>query len=144
MMSALASVIFLFVLDQYIKKWALQKLYHTNIEIIENWFYLELYKNENIAFSLPLPQNILMPMIIVVIGVLLAYYVYSAQKRFGAQEYGLLLIIGGALGNLIDRLNYGAVIDYINFTFWPVFNLADAMISVGVVLIIISMFRQKK
>ncbi|HLF54398.1 MAG TPA: signal peptidase II [Candidatus Nanoarchaeia archaeon] len=46
------------------------------------------------------------------------------------------LVLGGALGNLFDRLFYGAVIDFINFSFWPAFNIADSAISIAVVLLL--------
>ena len=47
------------------------------------------------------------------------------------------LIIGGALSNILDRIIYGSVIDFINFSFWPAFNIADSAITIGVILLII-------
>ena len=58
-------------------------------------------------------------------------------------EIGLLFMIAGAVSNVYDRLQHGFVIDYLNFYFLPVFNIADVMVGIGVIMIIISMFRKK-
>ena len=58
-------------------------------------------------------------------------------------KFGYFLVLSGALSNIIDRLKYGCVIDFINLKFWPVFNLADALIVVGAILILYSYFFQK-
>ncbi|MFH1326077.1 MAG: signal peptidase II [Candidatus Falkowbacteria bacterium] len=144
MIVAISSVIFLFLADQVIKQWALQNLYNKNIVIVKNWFYLELFKNENIAFSLPLPPLIATFLSVIIILALIYYFIKFVKKHFGCQEYALLLIITGALSNLIDRLWHNAVIDYINFTYWPVFNVADIMISVGVALLLILLIKKKE
>ena len=62
------------------------------------------------------------------------YYVFSVVPV--KQFFALSLLLGGILGNLVDRIVYGAVVDWINFHFWPVFNLADAFIVVGVIFMI--------
>ena len=58
------------------------------------------------------------------------------QKEHKELSWPLALIAGGILGNLLDRIIYGAVFDFINFHFWPVFNLADTFIVCGVILAI--------
>ena len=54
------------------------------------------------------------------------------------------LILGGALGNWVDRLQYGAVIDFLDFRIWPVFNIADSAISIGVGIYILSFLKHSK
>ena len=54
------------------------------------------------------------------------------------------LILGGALGNLVDRLLYGAVIDFIDFRFWPAFNIADSAITIAIILILIHEYWPRK
>ncbi len=54
------------------------------------------------------------------------------------------LILGGALGNLVDRILYGAVVDFIDFHFWPAFNIADSAITIAVVLLIVREYVPKK
>ena len=64
-------------------------------------------------------------------------FAYGIQAELG-------LILAGAMGNLIDRLLYGAVIDFIDFHFWPAFNVADAAVSVAVVLLLLREYLPKK
>ena len=135
--------IFLFFIDRFLKIWALTALYNQKITIIKKWFYLDLYKNKNIAFSIPVPDIITIPLIIIILGLLIYWFLKLARKNFGLQEIGLLFIVIGAISNLIDRLHYGYVIDYINLRFWPVFNIADMMISGGVIILIIILFKHK-
>ena len=59
-------------------------------------------------------------------------------------KLGLIFILSGALGNLIDRLCFGYVIDFLDFRIWPVFNLADSAITVGTILIIWQTLIEKK
>ncbi len=143
MMVAISSIIFLFLTDQVIKQWALQSLYNKNIVIIKNWIYLDLFQNKNIAFSLPLPPLIATFLSIIIILAFIYYFIKFTKKYFGRQEYALLLIIMGAISNLIDRLWHNAVVDYINFVYWPVFNIADIMISAGIVILLILLLRKK-
>jgi signal peptidase II len=54
------------------------------------------------------------------------------------------LILGGAIGNLIDRIAYGYVVDFIDFRIWPVFNVADSAITIGAAALIIDSFRERR
>ncbi|MDI7245881.1 MAG: signal peptidase II [Bacillota bacterium] len=66
----------------------------------------------------------------------------GAVRRYGsAFEVGSALVLGGAVGNLIDRVRVGYVIDFIDFRVWPVFNLADAAITAGALLVVYAMVR---
>jgi signal peptidase II len=75
---------------------------------------------------------------------------YHRQLKRGFQsrleQYGLAIVIGAALGNLLDRYLYGRVTDFLEFAFvsFPVFNLADVMIDIGIGLIILSTFKHPK
>jgi signal peptidase II len=142
MTTAFAGVIFLFACDRILKYWALAGLYHTKIDIINNWLSFELFKNEAIAFSIPLPQLVIIPLTIIIIAALVIFLAQRLRCYWGLVEIGCLFIIGGALSNLYDRLQYGFVVDYLNFIWWPVFNLADVMISAGVALILWKIVRR--
>jgi len=135
---------FLFFTDRFLKSWSLINLYNQKITIIKQWLYLDLYKNENIAFSLPLPEIILMPLIILILIILIYYLFQQIREKFGVAEVALIFIIIGAISNLIDRLRYGYVVDYINARFWPVFNIADIMISGGVIVLFFILIKAKK
>lgn len=101
-----------------------------------NFFSEYVHQNHAIAFSLPLPKVLIIPATFLFI-ILLTY--------FGAKEFNLkkplatsafALILGGGLGNLIDRFTLGYVIDFISIWKWPVFNLADVFVTVGVLMIL--------
>lgn len=77
----------------------------------------------------------------VVIGILI-YFI--KQEKNPSQQIAYGIIVAGVLGNLFDRIFFGAVIDWINFHFWPVFNVADSCIFLGIVISIILLFKEKK
>ncbi len=84
-------------------------------------------------------------MVSMVIGFLGYHLLFRAKSKF---EYtALLLIVGGALGNLIDRIRFGAVIDFMDFHVgnwhFPAFNVADAFITIGVMIYLYGLFRKK-
>lgn len=91
-------------------------------------------KNTGAAFSLAIPQIVL-----IVIVVLVLLYVIHMMNRYRLVgkifiSGSLALIVAGGLSNLVDRLIYGGVVDYIKIFVWPIFNIADVMIVVGVLL----------
>ncbi len=107
----------------------------THITLIPNFLELVLRKNTGIAFSLfdDYPQ-----ILTILISIVIAYLIYS-NARQGKINPGLACILGGGVGNLIDRLTRGYVVDFINplFIDFAVFNIADVALNVGVALIII-------
>lgn len=76
-----------------------------------------------------------------IIGVIVVLLIIYFQRQPAARDFwlqtGLALVLGGSLGNLVDRICRGYVIDYLDLTYWPVFNLADMMIDLGVLLIVV-------
>ena len=84
--------------------------------------------------------------IILIVIFYVIYLLYKAQKK--ATMWGLSLIVGGALGNLLDRALYGGVIDFIDLYaynyHWPAFNLADSFIFIGAVIYMIDSFKGTK
>lgn len=128
------------VLDQITKTLALNALDDGPIHLF--WTVnLDLSFNRGVAFSMGTGLTPLITIAaIVLVGGLLAF-ARHASSRFLAFALGLLL--GGALGNLTDRLfrgHEGAVIDFIDLEWWPVFNVADIGVSVGAVLMIVASF----
>ena len=142
----LTGVIFLFVADRFLKQWALAELYNKKVTIIKKLFSLELFKNERIAFGIYLPETIIVmatAIIIFFLVFILVWRLAKLNKPFTAVEIALLLIIIGAASNLYDRLQVGFVVDYLNFVYWPVFNLADAMIGAGAIVIGVRLLKKK-
>jgi signal peptidase II len=136
---AAAAAVFVVAIDQLSKSWALVALRDAPIDLF--WtLRLRLTFNTGAAFSVGTG----FPWLFVVLGVLVlgalgAFIVRSDIPRGAAAALGL--VGGGALGNLFDRVlrgHDGAVVDFIDFQWWPVFNLADASIFIGVLLLLVT------
>lgn len=131
------------VLDQITKFLALKFLDpQGSIPLVQNIFHLSLIKNPGIAFGL---FGRFAPFLTgVVILCLIGLIVLSVQMRHAAfiQRISLVFIIGGAAGNLMDRIFRGYVVDFLDFRVWPVFNLADSFITAGVALFICTSFKR--
>ena len=93
--------------------------------------------NSNIALGIKLPELLFWITWIVIVS-------WIIFKFLNFQFFGLTFILSGALSNVIDRLYFGCVIDFIDLKFWPVFNLADVFITTGVILILLDYFRKSK
>lgn len=124
-------------LDQITKRWAVATLGpepHTrSIGLIGDWFTLVYSRNTGVAFGLfqGMPELFTVTSILITAGAVYAYAFYL-PKHSPWVQVAMGLILGGALGNIADRLRLGYVVDFISVGWWPVFNLADSAISVGV------------
>ncbi len=124
-------------LDQLIKHWVRQSLpLNSSLPVIKPFLYWTHVRNEGAAFGFFQGMNWMLVIfaIIVICGALAYILAHRPQATIVA---ALAMVSGGATGNLIDRLLFGGVIDYIDFNFWPVFNLADIAIVAGSLLIIL-------
>ena len=139
-LSAAAAVVVLVVLaDQLSKWWAVSRLSHGPIHLIGT-LDLELTYNSGSAFSLLQGQDALLVVVAVLIAAALSVMVWRSRSNGRAVILGLIL--GGALGNLADRLfrgTHGEVVDFVALHFWPTFNVADASIVVGCGLLVVSL-----
>lgn len=124
-------------LDQLAKLLASRYIFlnHT-IPLINNIFHLTLIHNKGAAFGIFKNQTLLF-IVISIITIILIYRKLKTKtgSRFGILGFSLTLILAGALGNLIDRIFLGYVVDFLDFRIWPVFNIADSAISIGTVLL---------
>ena len=141
------SIIFLIV-DQITKILVVNSLVPgENIEIIKNIFSIIYTNNTGAAFSILLGKRIFLIVVaVLIIGVLL-YYIKRNKIEKKIDIIALSFIIGGSLGNLIDRIIRGYVIDFIsikigNYNF-PIFNVADILIVIGVFLLLLSSRRRQ-
>ncbi|MBN1444899.1 MAG: signal peptidase II [Candidatus Omnitrophica bacterium] len=109
------------------------------------YFSLTLVKNTGICFGMLSGFNVRIIVIIAsfIIGLMIVLYLYRCPEKSMNTKIALGLIEGGIAGNLIDRIATGAVIDFINFHFWPVFNLADVFIVSGIALVFLQHMRRK-
>ncbi len=108
-----------------------------SIPVINNIFHVTYILNPGAAFGMLANQTVffIIATVAVALGVIIFYF-RSGQKK-GMLPIALGLLLGGALGNLIDRLRYAKVVDFIDFRVWPVFNLADTAIVTGAGLLIL-------
>ncbi len=110
---------------------------HQSNPVIKGFFYLTLVHNRGAAFGIlknQLPLFILTSFLAIIL-IYLNLKNSAGSKKFSAGNLGLGLILAGAVGNLIDRLVLGYVIDFLDFRVWPVFNVADSSITIGAVLL---------
>lgn len=110
------------------------------IPVIKDIFHFTLVHNTGMAFGLFKDHGIVFIIIPVIAIALLVYNIYYyRENEYLSRSYifAFSLIMGGAIGNLIDRIHIGHVIDFLDFRIWPVFNIADSAITVGAVIILI-------
>ncbi|MBW2996199.1 signal peptidase II [Candidatus Woesearchaeota archaeon] len=111
-----------------------------SVPIIQNIFHLTYIQNTGAGFGLfQQSTSLLIWFSIIVIGLIL--YFYDAVPNDKCVQIATALILGGTLGNLIDRINLGYVIDFLDFRIWPAFNIADIAITLGVIRLIIYMIK---
>ncbi len=132
------------VVDQLTKWWAVNELADGPVVLIEDFLQLRLTYNTGASFSLFSNAGPILAIVAFGVVGLIIYILGEAGRRVEAVALGLVL--GGAVGNLIDRLARGdglldgAVVDFIDFSFFATFNVADAAINIGVALLLIAAF----
>jgi signal peptidase II len=140
------------VIDQLTKLYidGSMKLYQS-IPVIDGLFSITYLRNRGAAFSFLSDASWRLPFfliatVIAVIAILVAFKKLRDDQRFAAVS--LTMILAGAVGNLIDRVRMGEVIDFLDVYWkshhWPAFNVADSAICVGVAMLALDMFREEK
>ena len=131
------------IADQLFKFLVLKQIpFKFSIQVIPNIFSLSHIRNYGAAFGvLQNSSQLLLWFSIIVVGVILYIYDKIPDEIFPQILTGLIL--GGTLGNLIDRIRLGYVVDFLNFQIWPAFNVADMAITIGVIGLIIYLIRSE-
>ena len=141
-------LVLLIVIDQVTKTYVLHLDENTNWEktiVIPGFFEFDFIFNTGAAFGFlqnvswgQLFFNILTAVALVLF---VAYYVYACKKGYKWAKFSIVIIIAGTLGNFIDRLYYGKVVDFIALIFgdyhFPIFNIADACMTIGIIMLVI-------
>ncbi len=113
-----------------------------SIPVIRDFLYITYVRNPGAAFGMLPYQTAFFVIITVIVGALIIYYYRTLSDDHKWLRFGLSLQLGGALGNLIDRVSSGYVVDFINFTIWPpVFNIADSAIVIGIGIFLVAFWR---
>ena len=152
MIFGMITALFAFLADQLSKYYVAEHLLENKMGVMyTSFFNMVRAWNTGVSFSLldnygEIGKILLIIFALVIVG-MLCFWLYKEQDR--VIQCALGLIIGGAIGNVVDRVRFGAVFDFLDFHWqdkhWPAFNLADSFICIGAVLIIImSLINRKK
>lgn len=142
------------IVDQLTKYWIATGMERGDqISVIGNFFLITSHRNQGAAFGILQNQRWFFVVITLIVVVAIIWYIQKVKSQPDKLlPVALSLVLGGAIGNFIDRARMGEVVDFLQFNFgsytFPIFNVADSCIVVGVALIIIDalldMSRQKK
>ena len=142
----LAAVAALVGIDQLIKLWAVRVLQPVGVlPLIPHVVELRFVLNPGMAFSLLSGKQLFLILATSAALLLVAYGLFFRSRDKHLQQAALLLVLGGGIGNLIDRVLAGEVVDYINLLFmrFAVFNFADICVCVGVALWVLEIFLEE-
>ncbi|WP_262421901.1 signal peptidase II [Bacillus aquiflavi] len=140
---------FVIILDQW-TKWLIVKTMNLgdNIEIIKDFLYITSHRNKGAAWGILEGQMWFFYVITVIVIIAIIYYIQKTARNHHLFGVSLGLILGGAIGNFIDRVFRQEVVDFINtYIFgydFPVFNIADSALVIGVILFMIYMFLEER
>jgi len=133
-----------FIVDQLTKYWVSSELAIGQawmpLALLENLVVIRHVRNSGAAFGMfPAAGNLFLLVAVLVVLGIIRYYYSRAHTAAPWVRISLGLMLGGALGNMIDRFRFGFVVDFIDLGWWPVFNVADSSIVVGVTMLAIYM-----
>jgi signal peptidase II len=136
------TAVFILILDQS-TKWMIVKsmsLYES-IPVIDRFFYITSHRNPGAAFGILKHQQWLFITVTLFVIAIILYYLWQLKNERPWMSFSFALILGGAVGNLIDRIQTGEVVDFLDFRFgdynFPIFNVADSAIVVGVCILVL-------
>ena len=126
-----------YILDRITKVLVVKNIVQgESVALIPNIFHITLVHNNGTAFGLFKDQNIPLTWLSLVVIIFIISYIWKKrQDTTWSVSLALGLILGGALGNLTDRIRLGYIIDFIDFRIWPVFNIADSAITIGLIIL---------
>ena len=134
----LAVVVVIILLDQLTKAWILQTLgpnEGTSRPLLGAWLSFTYVKNTGVGLFRGIPYFFTITSILISVGAIL-FYRFQLPNNQPWVQYSLGLIVGGAIGNIIDRLRFSYVVDFVHVRWFPgIFNLADSAITIGVIML---------
>ena len=136
-------IVAIIALDQW-SKWAIKTSFdlYESKPVIQDFLHFTYLTNDGMAFGLSFPggKHVLLIMTILLTGFIVGF-LWKEKNGHPLIKYGLALILSGAIGNLIDRLLYGKVVDFLDLMIgnfhWYIFNIADSSVTIGMILFII-------
>ena len=138
------SAAFIVVLLDQLTKFLIKQNFQLNqsIPILKNIFHLTYITNTGSAFGLFKGLNLFFMLFSIIVIIVIFYYLNKIVENKKLLQFSIGLLLGGTIGNLIDRIAYASVIDFIDFRIWPVFNIADAAVTISVILLIILLWKK--
>ncbi len=137
--------ILIILIDQF-SKYIISNYYKFFINNDYILFRLEFIKNDGAAFNIFSGSRILLSIISIIISIILLYVILIKNNLNKQELYSYSFILGGTIGNGLDRIIKGYVIDFINLNIidFPVFNFADLSINIGFIILIFNIFKRKR
>lgn len=133
-----------FVLDRLTKALAASYMsYGQSIKVLPGIFHITFVLNTGTAFGLFKGQNLFFISVSIIIIIAILVYAFIVKIPHLAARLALGLILGGAAGNLFDRIRFGNVIDFLDFRIWPIFNIADSAITIGMLILVWIILRRR-
>jgi signal peptidase II len=140
-LTALFLVLFIAAFDQLAKYYVTSAMnLGESIPVIDGVFHFTYVLNPGAAFGIMKNQTAFFVIIAVIVLAGSMYFFSSLAGEARLARFGVILLAGGAAGNLIDRVKTGFVIDFFDFRVWPVFNIADLAIVIGASLIALALW----
>ncbi|WP_196594145.1 signal peptidase II [Pectinatus sottacetonis] len=137
----IAFIAAIIIIDQLVKYYIrLTMLPGMSFPVIPDIFSITYIQNPGAAFGILENQRLFFIIVTLIILVCSAYFYPKIKKMPFFLRFAFSLLLGGAIGNLIDRIRLGIVVDFFDFHIWPVFNIADMAIVCGVCMIIYYIF----
>ena len=139
-----------FIIIDFVSKRLIISLvgYEEYVSLIKNFLGITYVKNTGIAWSLFDNNQIFVAIISLLIILVISYYSFKNKPKNNIEKMAYSLVLGGAIGNFIDRIIYRGVIDFISVKIfgydYPIFNLADSFIVIGVIILLIYTYKGDK
>ena len=144
MIAVLALIIFFVSLDRLLKIIVYDAYVIEPISLVGNLFRFSFAANYNIAMSIPFSGVWVILLNSFIVIVLMYYFLHSIRKNQILKVFSLGMVIAGAVSNIIDRIKFGFVVDYLDLKYFTIFNLADVMIVCGISTLIYMNFKVSK
>lgn len=135
------------LIDQFVKYWVVTHLaLEVSYPFIPGLLNLYYLRNDGAAWGILSGRQLFFILLTIGVVIFLSRAIYHDHNRHPFVTIGYTFLLGGAIGNFIDRLLYGSVVDMFQTTFinFPIFNVADASITIGVIIVLIDLFFMKE
>ena len=135
---------FLIIFLDQLTKFFIFKNFNINetVPLINNIFHLTFVKNTGAGFGILKGFNFFLIFISIAVIIIIFYYFSKIKKTETLLQIFAAFVLGGTIGNLIDRIRLGYVTDFLDFRIWPVFNIADSFVTIGIIGLIIYFWKK--